>query len=99
MKNYSALLALAAAVGTTAVAQTPDQGRLIASNCATCHGTNGLSQGGMPSLNGVDKASIATMMQDFRSGRKPATIMHQLSKGYTDSEIDAVAAYFASLKK
>ncbi len=99
MQGRIASLMLVAALGTTAFAQTPDQGRLIASNCASCHGTNGISQGGMPSLNGVDKASIVSMVQDFRSGKKPATIMHQLSKGYTDAEIDAVAAYFAAQKK
>jgi cytochrome c553 len=38
-------------------------------------------------------------MQDFKSGKKPATLMHQLSKGYSDEQIDQLAGYFAALKK
>jgi cytochrome c553 len=37
-------------------------------------------------------------MQEFKAGKRAATVMHQLSKGYTDAEIDALAAYFSSLK-
>jgi cytochrome c553 len=36
---------------------------------------------------------------DFKAGRKPATIMHQLAKGYSDAELAAISAYFAALKK
>jgi cytochrome c553 len=35
-------------------------------------------------------------MNDFRSGAQPATIMHQLSKGFTDAQIKAIAGYFAA---
>ena len=38
-------------------------------------------------------------MMDFKTGRKPATIMHQLTKGYSDEQLQQLAAYFASLKK
>ena len=34
-----------------------------------------------------------------KAGRKPATIMHQLAKGYSDDQIQAIAAYFAAQKK
>jgi cytochrome c553 len=38
-------------------------------------------------------------MLDFKSGKKPATIMHQLSKGYSDEQLEQLAGYFAALKK
>jgi cytochrome c553 len=38
-------------------------------------------------------------MLDFKSGKKPATIMHQLSKGYTDEQLAALSGYFAAQKK
>ena len=38
-------------------------------------------------------------LQDYKSGKKPATLMHQLSKGYTDEELNQLAGYFAALKK
>ncbi|OFZ72571.1 MAG: cytochrome C [Betaproteobacteria bacterium RBG_16_64_9] len=80
--------------------QTPDPnlGRNIAANCANCHGTDGRSVGGMPSLAGRPREALVQTLKEFRDGKRPATIMHQLSKGYSDAQIDAVAAYFASQK-
>ena len=93
------LLASAIAVlQAPAIAQSPDQARLLAANCANCHGTEGRSQGGLPALNGVPKATLIALLQDFKSGKRPATIMQQLAKGYTDAEIDGIAGYFSSLK-
>ena len=38
-------------------------------------------------------------LNEFRSGAKPATVMHQLAKGYSDGQIDAMAGYFAAQKR
>jgi cytochrome c553 len=38
------------------------------------------------------------MMADYKAGNQPATIMHQISKGYTDEQIKLIAAYFAAQK-
>ena len=73
--------------------------RLLAANCANCHGTDGRAQGGMPTLAGLPKEYTVQQMQDFKSGKRVATIMHQLSKGYTDAEIDALAGWFAAQKR
>ena len=35
-------------------------------------------------------------IKDFKSGAKPATIMHQIAKGYTDDQLKLIAAYFAA---
>ena len=48
---------------------------------------------------GMPKEELAKKMLDFKAGRKPATIMHQLAKGYTDEQLEQLAAYFAALKK
>lgn len=82
-------------------AQAPSalQVRSWAAACANCHGTNGQAQPGMEPLAGVNKDDIVKKMLDFKAGRKPATIMHQLSKGYSDDQIQAIAAYFAAQKK
>lgn len=88
-------------VATWASAQSPDplQVRSWAAACSNCHGTNGQALSGMETLAGVGKDDIVKKMMDFKSGRKPATIMHQLSKGYTDEQIAAIAGYFAAQKK
>lgn len=88
--------------GGTAFGQTAQalQLRSLAATCATCHGTEGKAVAGaaMPPLAGLPKDHIVAQMQAFRDGKRPATVMHQLAKGYTNEQIDALAAYFASRK-
>jgi cytochrome c553 len=50
----------------------------------------------MKPLAGVQADKIVAMMNDFKSGAMPATIMHQIAKGYTDEQIRLVAGYFAA---
>jgi cytochrome c553 len=93
-------LALAALLGAAASAHAQvDQVKVWAAACANCHGTNGHAQPGMESLAGKDKEEMVQKLLDFKAGRKPATLMHQLTKGYSDDELRAIAAYFAAQKK
>jgi cytochrome c553 len=75
------------------------QVRSMAASCASCHGTQGIAQPGMESLAGQPKDDLLKKMMDFKTGKKPATIMHQLAKGYSDKQIEELASYFAALKK
>ena len=95
-----ALLAAAAATGPLAYAQDAASNvRGMVATCANCHGTDGRSVGAVPGLAGMDKAYLAQQMQDFKAGKRPATIMHQIAKGYTDEQIDQLAGYFSALRK
>ena len=76
-----------------------DAGRNLAATCAMCHGTSGHSVGGNERLAGMPKDELVRKFKEFQSGAKPATVMHQLSKGYTDQQLDQIAAYFAAQKK
>ena len=95
------LLAAAAWLATVgAHAQTdPLQVRSWAAACASCHGTNGQAQPGNEPLAGQNKDDMMKKLMDFKSGAKPATIMHQLAKGYTDEQLAAITAWFAAQKK
>jgi cytochrome subunit of sulfide dehydrogenase len=90
---------LGALAAPVAQAQTPTeaqlQARYLAANCANCHGTGGRSAGEMPSLAGMNRDQLITQMAAFKAGTRPATIMHQLAKGYTDAQIALIADYFA----
>jgi cytochrome subunit of sulfide dehydrogenase len=42
---------------------------------------------------------LIEQMKAFKAGTRPATVMHQLSKGYSDAQIESIAAYYAAQKK
>jgi cytochrome c553 len=93
----AALLAVGFAGG--AAAQDPAYARNLASACFTCHGTDGRSVGGVPpGLAGKNKDELLQIMKDFKAGKRPATLMHQQAKGYTDQQLEAIAGYFAGTK-
>ncbi len=75
--------------------------RSLAATCANCHGTNGRAFDGsaVVSLAGMPKDYIVLQMKAFQSGARPATIMHQLAKGYSDQQIEQIATYFAAQKR
>jgi cytochrome c553 len=93
-------LALPLLTGSAHAQQDADAraAQYLAGNCANCHGTTGTALGAMPSLAGQPKAQMVEQMKAFRDGKRPATIMHQLSKGYTDQQIELIADHFSRQK-
>ena len=73
----------------------------MATNCATCHGTAGRAAPGsaVPGLAGRSAAEITQLMAQFKSGERPATIMHQIAKGFSEAEIAAMAEHFSRLPR
>jgi cytochrome c553 len=94
------LVALAASVAAAAFLACPAavqaggqfNAALIASNCAVCHGPGGKSAGFTPSLDKLTKEEIADNLRKFRSGEKPSTIMRRFAKGFSDAQVNAIAA-------
>jgi len=76
------------------------EARRLAAPCAICHGTEGraVTKDVVP-LAGLPREHIASQMRAFRDGQRPATVMHQIAKGYTDAQIDALAAWFSAQKR
>lgn len=100
MKKISRILAGIALASLSSWASADAlQVRSMAASCSACHGTNGVALPGMDSLAGQKKEDLLKKMQDFKSDKKPATLMHQLSKGYSDAQIEQLASYFAAQKK
>ncbi len=93
-----AAVALAFGLALPAMAQNAGYARSLAATCFTCHGTDGRSVNGVPpSLAGQNKDYLLKQMQEFRDGKRPATIMHQHAKGYTNEQLELIAGYFAAV--
>jgi cytochrome subunit of sulfide dehydrogenase len=95
LRRGAAFIGLLAATGL-ATAQDASLARNLAATCANCHGTNGQARSDMKPLAGVSSEKIVAMLADFKSGAQPATIMHQIAKGYTDEQVKLMAAFFAA---
>ncbi len=82
-----------------ASAQTTFGVSILAGSCANCHGTDGRSPGGIPSLAGRPEALLKSQMLAYKSDASPVgtTIMNRLAKGYSDEEIHALALYFSQM--
>ncbi len=112
MKNFPfhlarslAFVALTCGLGSLAQAQQQSAAQLhtraTAAMCANCHGTDGRTTEGsaIPSLVGMPKEYHVLQMQAFKNGTRPATVMHQITKGLTDAQIDTIASYYATTKR
>jgi cytochrome subunit of sulfide dehydrogenase len=98
-----AALILSAAAVAPALAQDAQtlNLRALAATCANCHGTQGqaVPNAAVPGLAGLRASYIVEQMKAFKAGTRPATVMHQLAKGYSDAQIESIAAYYAAQKK
>lgn len=94
------VLTCAVAGAEEAVPQTGEilRGEVLASTCFSCHGTDGKSAGSIPSINGIPADSLRRTLQEFRDGRRPATVMDRHAKAYSDEEIASIADYLSRVK-
>ncbi len=67
-----------------------------ASSCSGCHAANAAVQTPVPRLVGRPAAEIVAALQAFRAGQRPATVMDRIAKGFSESEIAAIAAWYAA---
>ena len=94
------ILAALACAALPAMAQDSAAARSLAATCANCHGTEGRSvTTEVAALAGLPKDDIVAKMRAFRDGTRPATVMQQIAKGYSDQQIELVADYFARRPK
>ena len=74
----------------------------LAATCANCHGTagNAVERGVVPALAGMPRENFIAQMKDFRGeNTRKATVMHQIAKGFSEAQIEQLAAYFAAQKR
>jgi sulfide dehydrogenase cytochrome subunit len=95
--------AMALLLGATASNAQPQvlHVRALAASCAQCHGTEGRAAAGsaLPSLAGQPRDTLLAQLQAFKAGTRPSTIMQQLARGYTDAQLEQLAAFFAAQRQ
>ena len=98
--RHAILLAAAFAAPALVHGQTPapasPPGRLLASNCFQCHGTDG--RGGFDKLAGKSASEIVKELKEMRAENKPGEIMNRHAAGYTDAQLKLIGDYFATRK-
>lgn len=89
----SIVAGLTAGTGT-ALAQSASP-EALASTCAGCHGTDGTSLGpSTPTIASLSVEYFVMSMKDYKTGKRPATVMDRIAKGYSDEQIEAMAKHF-----
>ena len=96
----AAVLALGAGLVAAQDASSALHLRTLAAACASCHGSDGKAADGssMPPLAGMPRETMVAAMAGFKNGSRAATVMHQLSKGLSDAQIERLATYFAAVR-
>jgi cytochrome c553 len=97
---WLALLCLAITGAARAQAEPPPL-RALAATCANCHGTDGRALPGseVPGLAGERAGRLNELLLQFKRGERAATVMHQIAKGYSDAQLEALAGYFSRRTK
>ena len=91
-RALAAVIGLASIAAAVAASAEPPAG---AASCSGCHPASARVASPVPRLAGGDRAAIVRAMQDFRSGQRAGTVMDRIAKGFTDEEIQAIAAWLA----
>jgi sulfide dehydrogenase cytochrome subunit len=96
-KALTALIGSVFMVGAAQVLADPSAS-MMANTCAGCHGFNGQSVGpASPNLAGMSESYFIDSMTAFKNDERQATIMNRIAKGYSDAQIESMAAHFAAL--
>lgn len=85
-------------------AQANVAGMRLAATCVNCHAsltdaTGLVADKAFGDLSGWPKQIMLEQLQAYRRmpNKGPATVMHQLVKGYSEEELRMIADYFSSL--
>ena len=82
-----------------AQARDPVAGKAKAGMCATCHGPLGISQlPNAPNLAGQPAIYTSEQLKNYRSGKRANEVMAVMAKPLSDTDIDDLAAWYASIQ-
>jgi cytochrome c553 len=89
-KSIFAAVAVLATVATASAAEPP----VGAASCSGCHAARAGVETVVPPLKGRKAAETFEAMKEFQAGKRQPTVMDRIAKGFTDAEIQAIAAWY-----
>jgi cytochrome subunit of sulfide dehydrogenase len=98
MNSIYGLIAAALLLASAGAANAIDVAPPGAAACSGCHPSSRAAGTPFTRLAGRNAGDIATAMQEFRTGKRPGTVMDRIAKGFTDEEVDAIAKWYAAQK-
>ena len=95
-----ALFTLASSVAQAQTAcAAPDGGRLLASGCFQCHGTNGQNGTFNALAGGAQLDMLNKLIKDMRSKSVGSSIMNPHAVGYTNDQLACITLYLSKQPK
>jgi sulfide dehydrogenase cytochrome subunit len=67
-----------------------------AAACSGCHAPAGGGSQVVPPITGRPAPEIAAAMRAYKAGERAPTVMDRIAKGFSDPEIEAIAAWLAA---
>ncbi|MCG6966844.1 MAG: c-type cytochrome [Chromatiaceae bacterium] len=94
---FATVLAVAAG---SAIAGDAAAGKAKFGICAGCHGPTGAGNEALkyPKLAGRDAAFVGAQLRAFKSGARDNATMKAMAAGLTETDMDNLAAYIATLR-
>jgi cytochrome c553 len=84
----------------TVRAETISHVRLLADNCAICHGTDCMGSFSIPRIKGTMKPQeFMFKMNGFFFGDENATVMGRVAQGLTREELSELSYFLSPLKR
>jgi len=96
VKCFLAVVTAACVLNADVFAASPEP-HPAAMACSGCHPATASVQTPVPRLQGRNATEIIEQMQAFRDGKREATVMGRIAKGFSDPEIQAIAVWYAQL--
>jgi cytochrome c len=95
---FATLIACHIAVGAAAAddARLRAYGAHLAQECTSCHRLDGTDHG-IPPIVGWEPERFVATLKLYRQGQRGNLVMVSVARSLDDPQLDALAAYFASL--
>jgi cytochrome c553 len=93
--NYARATLTGFALLIAATSAQAEPGRLLASQCAQCHGTNGAGPG-YDEIAGKSARELYNELREMKY-RPIEGIMDRQARGYTDAQLDLISNYLSTL--